>query len=191
MKMFCLVDVYAKLLIIFFELRGFPNFFHKLYSSIDAMKLSKLSTRTTPASWPLSASFIAANVSAFGTSSKAALLEIGESETILTPFIRERTFFNCSNKDGLSTCNVNCAITLIFIFAAKIRVFCETTKFLVEFLIHGSILAIFGISSVFFLSHADFADIKKYTYPSLSVKISMHSCTFSKNLSILCLMLFL
>ena len=26
------------------------NFFHKLYSSIDAMKLSKLSTRTTPAS---------------------------------------------------------------------------------------------------------------------------------------------
>ena len=50
MKMSCLVDVYAKLLIIFFELRGFPNFFHKLYSSIDAMKLSKLSTRTTPAS---------------------------------------------------------------------------------------------------------------------------------------------
>ena len=107
------------------------------------MKLSKLSTRTTPASCPLSASFIAANVSAFGTSSKAALLEIGESETILTPFIRERTFFNCSNKDGLSICNVNCAITLIFIFAAKIRVFCETTKFLVEFLIHGSILADF------------------------------------------------
>ena len=76
-------------------------------------------------------------------------------------------------------------------YRGKIRVFCETTKFLVEFLIHGSILAIFGISSVFFLSHADFADIKKYTYPSLSVKISMHSCTFSKNLSILCLMLFL
>ena len=191
MKKFCLVEVYAKLLIIFFELRSFPNFFHKLYSSIDAMKLSKLSTRTTPASWPLSASFIAANVSAFGTSSKAALLEIGESETILTPFIRERTFFNCSNKDGLSTCNVNCAISLIFIFAAKIRVFCENTKFLVEFLIHGSILAIFGISSDFFLSHADFADIKMYIYPSLSVKICMHSCTFSKNLSILCLMLFL
>lgn len=31
----------------------------------------------------------------------------------------------------------------MFIFAAKIRVFCETTKFLVEFLIHGSILADF------------------------------------------------
>ena len=59
---------------------------------------------------PLSASFIAAKVSAFGTSSKAALLETGESETILTPLIRERTFFNCSNKDGLSTCNVNSAI---------------------------------------------------------------------------------
>ena len=36
---------------------------------------------------PLSASFIAAKVSAFGTSSKAALLETGESETILTPLI--------------------------------------------------------------------------------------------------------
>ena len=36
---------------------------------------------------PLSASFIAAKVSAFGTSSKAALLEIEESETILTPLI--------------------------------------------------------------------------------------------------------
>ena len=47
MKMSYLVEVYAKLLIIFFELRSFPNFFHKLYSSIDAMKLSKLSTRTT------------------------------------------------------------------------------------------------------------------------------------------------
>ena len=56
-----------KTLIIFLELRGLSNFFHKLYSSIDAMKLSKVSTRTTPASWPLSASFIAANVSAFGT----------------------------------------------------------------------------------------------------------------------------
>ena len=99
----------------FLELRGLSNFFHKPYSSIDAMKLSKLSTRTTPASWPLSASFIAAKVSAFGTSSKAALLETGESETILTPLIRERTFFNCSNKDGLSTCNVNCGITSIFV----------------------------------------------------------------------------
>ena len=39
-----------KTLIIFLELRGLSNFFHKLYSSIDAMKLSKLSTRTTPAS---------------------------------------------------------------------------------------------------------------------------------------------
>ena len=48
-----------------------------------------------------------------------------------------------------------------------------------------------GSARSFFLSHADFADIKKYTYPSLSVKISIHSCTFSKNLSILCLMLFL
>ena len=46
-------------------------------------------------------------------------------------------------------------------------------------------------SARFFLSHADFADIKMYIYPSLSVKISMYSCTFSKNLSILCLMLFL
>ena len=63
---------------------------------------------------PLSASFIAAKVSAFGTSSKAALLETGESETILTPLIRERTFFNCSYKDGLSTCNVNESITSIF-----------------------------------------------------------------------------
>ena len=42
-----------------------------------------------------------------------------------------------------------------------------------------------------FLSYADFADIKIYTYPSLSVKISIHSCIFSKNLSIHCLMLFL
>ena len=39
-----------KTLIIFLELRGLSNFFHKPYSSIDAMKLSKLSTRTTPAS---------------------------------------------------------------------------------------------------------------------------------------------
>ena len=72
---------------------------------------------------PLSASFIAAKVSAFGTSSKAALLETGESETILTPLIRERTFFNCSNKDGLSTCNVNRAITSIFNYVHKYKSF--------------------------------------------------------------------
>ena len=30
-------------------------------------------------------------------------------------WLGERTFFNCSNKDGLSTCNVNCGITSRFI----------------------------------------------------------------------------
>ena len=35
---------------VLFELRGLSNFFQKPYSSIDAMKLSKQSTRTTPAS---------------------------------------------------------------------------------------------------------------------------------------------
>ena len=49
-KRFYKFFIILKTLIIFLELRGLSNFFHKLYSSIDAMKLSKLSTRTTPAS---------------------------------------------------------------------------------------------------------------------------------------------
>ena len=49
-KRFYKFFIILKTLIIFLELRGLSNFFHKPYSSIDAMKLSKLSTRTTPAS---------------------------------------------------------------------------------------------------------------------------------------------
>lgn len=91
------------------------NFFHNAYSSNDAIKLSMLSKRTMPASCPLSASFIAARVSAFGIYSFDIDLATGLADTILTPCIWESTPFNCSINDGLSICNVNCAITFILL----------------------------------------------------------------------------
>ncbi len=84
LQRFNLFHIFAKTLEVFLKLRSFSDFFHDY--SIEAMKLSKLSVETTPASFPLSASFIAAKVTALGTSSHTtSFAEVLLALNTLTP----------------------------------------------------------------------------------------------------------
>ncbi len=119
---FNLFFIPTKTLKIFLELRNFTDFFHAY--SIESMKLSKLSVETTPASFPHSASFMAATVTALGTSSNSisgdkTLLVLN----ILTPRIVFNTAFKCVNIEEFSTCKVNVAISLLILYCCKYTTF--------------------------------------------------------------------
>lgn len=78
-KQINLIKVFTKILEVLFKLGCFTNLFHTY--SIEAIKLSKLSIQTTPASLPSLASFIAAKVTEFGCSE-----EISSPASVLFTF---------------------------------------------------------------------------------------------------------
>ena len=104
---FHLLDIIANTFEILLKLGGFSDFLHHC---IEAIKLSKFSVDTVPASLPPSASLIAANVTALGTSSHEPssidLLEL----TTLTPCMDFSNALRCIKIEGFSTCNVNVVI---------------------------------------------------------------------------------
>ena len=92
------------------ELRSLAYCLHAY--SIEAMKLSILEMSTTPASFSLSASFIASSVVLLGMSAVAVGSGSLSIAMTLTPFIRLNILFRLSNIVELSTCNVKVAIRL-------------------------------------------------------------------------------
>lgn len=96
---------------IFFKLRGFPYFLHDYF--IESIKACKLSTLTSPASFPHLASSIASKVTALGMPTTASsLICVMLVSTILTPFIISRTLLRCSKIERFSISKVSIAITL-------------------------------------------------------------------------------